>query len=83
MFFVKEYTWDAKLHIQAAPHIAMGIALPLFFATFSLLFHGHWAATSTTVVYTVMAIAQILILPFLLEQSNLCSVYHPSSKSSR
>ena len=76
MFFVQEYTWDVKLH-QAAPYIAMGIALPVFFATFSQASRSNWAATSTAAVYTVMVIAEILILPLFPAQPKLGPVYHP------
>jgi hypothetical protein len=76
MFFVQEYTWDVKLH-QAAPYIAMGIALPVLFATFSQASRSNWAATSTAAVYTVMVIAEILILPLFPAQPKLGPVYHP------
>src|ERR1700723_1844822 len=76
MFFVQEYTWDVKLH-QAAPYIAMGIALPVLFATFSQASRSNWAATSTAAVYTVMVIAEILILPLFPAQPKLGPVYNP------
>jgi hypothetical protein len=76
MFFVQEYTWDVKLH-QAAPYIAMGIALPLLFAVFSQASRSPWAATSTAAVYTVMVIAEILILPLFPAQPKLGPVYNP------
>jgi hypothetical protein len=76
MFFVQEYTWDVKLH-QAAPYIAMGIALPLLFAVFSQASRSRWAATSTATVYTVMVIAEILILPLFPAQPKLGPVYNP------
>jgi hypothetical protein len=76
MFFVQEYTWDVKLH-QAAPYIAMGIALPVLFATFSQASRSNWAATSTAAVYTVMVIAEILILPLFPASPKLGPVYHP------
>jgi hypothetical protein len=76
MFFVQEYTWDVKLH-QAAPYIAMGIALPLLFAAFSQASRSRWAATSMAAVYTVMVIAEILILPLFPAQPKLGPVYNP------
>jgi hypothetical protein len=76
MFFVQEYTWDVKLH-QAAPYIAMGIALPLLFAVFSQASRSRWAAASTAAVYTVMVIAEILILPLFPAQPKLGPVYNP------
>jgi hypothetical protein len=76
MFFVQEYTWDVKLH-QAAPYIAMGIALPLLLAAFSQASRSPWAATSMAAVYTVMVIAEILILPLFPAQPKLGPVYNP------
>jgi hypothetical protein len=76
MFFVQEYTWDVKLH-QAAPYIAMGIALPLLFAAFSQASRSRWAATSMAAVYTVMVIAEILILPLFPAQPKLGPVFNP------
>src|ERR1700689_2197313 len=44
MFFLQEYTWDVELH-QVAAYIAMGIALPFFFAAFWQASRSRWAAT--------------------------------------
>ena len=76
MFFMQEYTWDVKLH-QAAAYIAMGIALPFFFAAFSQASRSRWAATSTAAVYTVLVIAEILILPLFPAQPKLGPVFNP------
>ena len=76
MFFLQEYTWDVKLH-QAAAYIAMGIALPFFFAAFSQASRSRWAATSTAAVYTVFVIAEILILPLFPAQPKLGPVFNP------
>jgi hypothetical protein len=75
MFFLQEYTWDVKLH-QAAAYIAMGIALPFFFAAFSEASRVRWAATSTAAVYTVFIIAEILILPLFPAQPKLGPVFN-------
>jgi hypothetical protein len=76
MFFVQEYTWDVKLH-QAAAYIAMGIALPFFFSAFSQASGARWAATFTAAVYTVMVMAEILILPLFPAQPKLGPVFNP------
>ncbi len=76
MFFLQEYTWDVKLH-QAAAYIAMGIALPFFFSAFSQASGARWAATFTAAVYTVMVMAEILILPLFPAQPKLGPVFNP------
>jgi hypothetical protein len=76
MFFIQEYTWDVKLH-QAAAYIAMGIALPFFFAFLSQASRSRWASTSTAAVYTVYLIAEILIFPLFPAQPKLGPVYNP------
>ena len=74
MFFLQEYTWDVKLH-QSAAYIAMGIALPFFFAAFSQASRSRWAATSTAAVYMLFLIAEILILPLFPAQPKLGPVF--------
>ena len=76
MFFLQEYTWDIKLH-GAIAYIAMGIGIPLFFATFSQASRARWAATSTAAVYTFFIIAEILILPLFPAQPKLGPVFNP------
>jgi hypothetical protein len=76
MFFLQEYTWDVELH-QAAAYVAMGIALPFFFAAFSQASRARWAATSTAAVYMLFLIAEILILPLFSAQPKLGPVYFP------
>jgi hypothetical protein len=76
MFFVQEYTWDVKLH-QAAAYIAMGIGLPVLFATISQASRSRWAATSTALVYSLFVIAEILILPLFPAQPKLGPVFYP------
>jgi hypothetical protein len=76
MFFLQEYTWDVKLH-QAAAYIAMGIALPFFFAFLSQASRARWAATSTAAVYTVFVIGEILLFPLFPAQPKLGPVYNP------
>jgi hypothetical protein len=76
MFFLQEYTWDIVLH-QAHAYIAMGIALPAFFAAFSQASRFRWAATATAAVYTLMTIGQILILPLFPAQPKLGPVFFP------
>src|ERR1700685_614931 len=76
MFFLQEYTWDVELH-QAQAYIAMGIALPFFFAAFWQASRSRWAATSTAAVYTVFVIIEILILPLFPAQPKLGPVFYP------
>jgi hypothetical protein len=76
MFFVQEYTWDVALH-QASAYIAIGIAVPVFFAAFSQASRFRWAATATAAVYTLLTIAQILILPLFPAQPKLGPVFFP------
>jgi hypothetical protein len=76
MFFLMEYTWDVLLH-QALAYIAMGIALPVLFAALWQASRFRWAATATASVYTLLAIAQILILPLFPAQPKLGPVYFP------
>jgi hypothetical protein len=76
MFFLIEYTWDVALH-QASAYIAMGIALPITFAVLSQASRYRWAATATAGIYTLLAIAEILILPLFAAQPKLGPVYNP------
>ena len=76
MFFLMEYTWDVQLHTVLA-YIAMGIALPLVFAMLSQASRSKWAATSTAAVYTIFAIAEVLILPLFPAQPKLGPVFNP------
>ena len=74
MFFIREYTWDIMLH-GASAYIAMGIAVPVLFAMFWQSSRFRWAATATAVVYTLFAIAEILILPLFPAQPKLGPVF--------
>ena len=76
MFFVQEKTWDVLLH-QASPYIAIGVAVPIFLAAFWQASRSCWAATATASFYTLLTIAQILILPLFPAQPKLGPVYFP------
>lgn len=76
MFFLMEYTWDVKLHSVSA-YVAMGVALPLILAILSQASQYKWAATSTAAVYTIIAIAEILIFPLFPAQPKLGPVFNP------
>jgi hypothetical protein len=76
MFFVQEKTWDVVLH-QASAYIAIGIFVPVFLAAFWVASRFRWAATTTAAVYTVVTIAQILILPLFAAQPKLGPVFYP------
>lgn len=76
MFFLQEYTWDIALH-RAIAYIAMGIALPVLFATLSEASRFRWACTTTAAVYTAVLLAEILILPLFPAQPKLGPVFFP------
>ena len=76
MFFLQEYTWDVILHRSIA-YIAMGIALPVLFATISQASRFRWAATTAAGIYMVFVIAEILILPLFPAQPKLGPVFYP------
>jgi hypothetical protein len=76
MFFLLEYTWDVHLH-SASAYVAMGIAIPLVFAMLSQASRHRWAATYAASVYTIFAIAEILILPLFPATPKLGPVYYP------
>jgi hypothetical protein len=74
MFFLMEYTWDIMLH-GASAYIAMGIAVPVLFAMFWQASRFRWAATATAAVYTLLVLAEILILPLFPAQPKLGPVF--------
>ncbi len=74
MFFLQEYTWDVVLH-RAIAYIAMAIAVPVLFATFSQASRYRWAATTTAGIYTAFIILEILILPLFPAQPKLGPVF--------
>jgi hypothetical protein len=76
MFFLMEYTWDIVLH-SASAYIAMGIALPIAFAVMWQSSRYRWASTATAAIYTLFAIAEILILPLFPAQPKLGPVFNP------
>ena len=76
MFFLQEYTWDVVLH-RALAYIAMGIALPVLFATLSEASRFRWAATTAAGVYTLVLLSELLILPLFPAQPKLGPVYFP------
>jgi hypothetical protein len=76
MFFLMEYTCDVKLH-SALAYIAMGIALPAFFALLSQASRHRWAATCTALVYMLFVISEILILPLFPATPKLGPVFFP------
>jgi hypothetical protein len=76
MFFVQEHTWDIVLH-QAAAYIWVASAVPVLFAAYSEASRFRWAATTTAAVYTLITIAEILILPLFPAQPKLGPVFNP------
>ena len=75
MFFLLEMTWDVKLHSGSA-YVAMGIALPLFFALLSRSSRSPWSCTTVAAIYTVIGIAEILIFPLFPATPKLGPVYN-------
>ncbi len=76
MFFLMEYTWDVYLHNSTA-YIAMAIGIPVALAMLSRASQHRWAATIAASIYTVIAIAEILILPLFPAEPKLGPVYFP------
>ena len=76
MFFLQEFTSDVRLHTVLA-YVAVAIAVPVLFATFSEASRFRWAATTTAAVYTVFLLSEILILPLFPAQPKLGPVYYP------
>ena len=74
MFFLQEYTWDVKLH-QVAAYTAMAIAIPIVLAVFHEASRSRWAATTTTAVYTLCILAEILVFPLFPAQPKLGPVF--------
>ncbi len=74
MFFLIEYTWDVELHTSRA-YIAMAIAMPVVFAMLSQASRHRWAATVSASIYSVVTIAEILILPLFPATPKLGPVY--------
>jgi len=76
MFFIQEFTWDVVLHRSVA-YIAMGMALPVLFATISQASRFRWAATTAAGIYMFFVIAEILIFPLFPAQPKLGPVFYP------
>lgn len=76
MFFILEYTWDIVLHTTGA-YVAMGIALPVAFAVISRASGFRWACTTAAAIYTLYAIAEILIFPLVPASPKLGPVFFP------
>jgi hypothetical protein len=76
MFFLQEFTEDTRLH-QMLPYVALAIGIPIIFALLSQSSRFRWAATTAAGIYTLMAIAEILIFPLFPAQPKLGPVYYP------
>ena len=76
MFFLLEYTFDIELHSSSA-YVAMAIAVPVALAMMSQCSRYRWAATSVAGVYTLISIAEILILPLFPATPKLGPVFYP------
>jgi hypothetical protein len=76
MFFLQEATADVYLH-QVLPYTALAAAIPILFAAISQASRFRWAATTAAAIYTLMGIAEILILPLFPAQPKLGPVFFP------
>ncbi len=76
MFFIQESTWDVVLHTTGC-YIALGIAVPMAFAAIWKASGNRWACTIVASVYTLLIIAEILILPLFPASPKLGPVYFP------
>ena len=76
MFFLQEETWDILLH-RATAYTAMAIGLPVAFAVLSRASGSRWASTLTAGIYTLFAIAEILVFPLVPASPKLGPVYFP------
>jgi len=76
MFFLQEFDWDVLLH-RASAYIAMGIGLPMLFALLWQASRFRWTATVTAALYTLIGIAEELILPLVPAQPKLGPVFNP------
>jgi hypothetical protein len=75
MFFLQAQTWDVVLH-ESIGYIAMGIALPILFATLFEASRFRWAATTTAGIYMAVIIAEILIFPLFPATPKLGPVFY-------
>jgi hypothetical protein len=76
MFFIQEKTWDVVLHTTEC-YIALGIAVPMAFAAIWRASGNRWACTISSSVYTILIMAEILILPLFPASPKLGPVYFP------
>ncbi len=76
MYFIQEYTLESVLH-RASAYIVIGMAIPVVLAALSQASRFSWAATTATGIYTLLVIAEILILPLFPAQPRLGPAYFP------
>ncbi len=76
MFFLQEETWDVLLH-RASAYTAMAVGLPVVFALLARASGNRWACTLTAGIYTLFAMAEILIFPLVSASPKLGPVYFP------
>ncbi len=76
MFFLLEQTWDVMLH-GALAYETMAAALPIVFALLWRTSGVRWASTIAASVYTVYALAEILIFPLVPASPKLGPVFFP------
>ena len=76
MFFLLETTWDIVLH-RAMAYITMGMAVPIAYAVISRASGNRWACTISAGIYTLLGMAEILVLPLFHASPKLGPVYFP------
>ncbi len=76
MFFLLETTWDVVLH-RAMAYITLGMAVPIAFAVLSRASGSRWACTISAGIYTLLGVAEELVLPLFHASPKLGPVYFP------
>jgi hypothetical protein len=76
MYFIQERTLDIFLH-RASAYTAIGLSVPIALAAITVASRLPWAATRIAAIYTLLVMAEILILPLFAVQARLGPVYFP------
>ena len=76
MLFLEGFTLDYVLH-NARAYLVLGIAIPPLLAALSQASRFRWTATVCASAYTLLLLAEILILPLFPAHPQLGPVYFP------
>ena len=76
MLFLEGFTLDYVLHNVRA-YLVLGIAIPPLLAALSQASRFRWTATVCATVYTLLLVAEILVLPLFPAHPQLGPVYFP------